>query len=107
MKKTIQITIDEDCVQAVKQIAVQKKVDESLIYEDLVTTFCKMPIIVSCDLDDFCIKQIAKCDENDTHRKSSFTAERLSSYQRIQFFIEMVYNSQNELLKKAQKQGIE
>lgn len=92
MKLTLDL--DEKNVESVKRIAKHLNRSESTVLDDLIATFCNMPAIATSDLEEFCIKQLEKCDNEDKHRKSSFTEERIKTYQRVLFFVDSAYKAQ-------------
>lgn len=96
----LEINLDEKYAKKIKQIAEYSQRDVSAVVEDLIKTFCILPVIVSSDLEEFCIKQLERCDSVDQHRKSTFTDERIKSYERIRYFIDLIYNTQINLIKQ-------
>lgn len=90
----ISLDLDEKNVEYVKRMGKFMKRSESAVLDDLITTFCNMPAIASSDLEEFCIKQLEKCDNDDKHRKSSFTEERIKTFQRVLYFVDTAYKAQ-------------
>lgn len=102
--KELKIELEEKNIKKLNQIAESSNRSVDAVVDDLVKTFCFIPTIVAGDLEEYFLLQQDKLETVDKHRKSSLTEERQNSYNRMRYFIDMVYEAQAKQIKKIEEE---
>lgn len=98
-----QLKIYDKQLKKLQQIADYANRSIDAVIDDMITTFCFMPAVVTSDMEDFCIKQITESEKLSVSNQSGLTKEKIYYYNRVKYFLDQVYMAQKEYIKSIEE----